>query len=79
MLDIQDNGAGIRTEVLEAKGQERGGLGLLSMEERALLSGGVFTISFGNLGKAPPLKCPGLPRSETNLRGWRPLTSAFAS
>ncbi len=43
-LEVQDNGAGIGHDVLNRKKDRGRGLGLLSMEERASLSGGVFTI-----------------------------------
>ena len=47
-LEIQDNGVGVGAEVLDAKEGRRRGLGLLSMEERASLSGGFFTIRSGH-------------------------------
>lgn len=43
-LEIQDNGIGVGSEILQSKEDRGRGLGLLSMEERASLSGGVFAI-----------------------------------
>jgi PAS domain S-box-containing protein len=43
-LNIQDNGVGFGTEVIEGRNAEQRGLGLSSMEERASLSGGAFSI-----------------------------------
>jgi PAS domain S-box-containing protein len=43
-LEIRDNGVGFGSEILELKKDSPRGLGLSSMEERASLSGGVFSI-----------------------------------
>ena len=55
-LEIQDNGVGIAGREISEVSKERGrGLGLLSMEERASLSGGVFAIH-SELGKGTTIR-----------------------
>jgi len=54
-LEIQDNGVGIGREISEFSERRGRGLGLSSMEERASLSGGVFTIH-SELGKGTTIR-----------------------
>ncbi len=54
-LEVQDNGVGIGSEILEFSKDRGRGLGLLSMEERASLSGGVFTIH-SEIGKGTTIR-----------------------
>ncbi len=54
-LQIQDNGTGISSDILKQNTGRSRGLGLLSMEERASLSGGVFAVH-SELGKGTTIK-----------------------
>ncbi len=54
-LEVQDDGIGIGSETLASKEGRGRGLGLLSMEERASLSGGVFTIH-SEIGKGTTIR-----------------------